>query len=111
MRFHRIQAYLKFGNKLFEKGIVVRHLNNDKLDNSYSNISIGTNLDNYHDKPDEQKQNDIVRLAIVGAIAGIRHHNVKDIQNFYKQCRSYSKTMQEFGISSKGTLWYIINKR
>ena len=39
---HRLQAYQKFGDKIFEKGIVVRHLNGDSTDNSYDNIGIGT---------------------------------------------------------------------
>lgn len=48
---HRIQAYIKYGVLMYEKGIMVRHLNNNKLDNSWINIAIGTAYDNYHDIP------------------------------------------------------------
>lgn len=50
---HRLQAYQKFGDKIYEKGIVVRHLNGDRYDNSYDNIDIGTNKDNKNDIPKE----------------------------------------------------------
>lgn len=39
---HRLQAYQKFGDKIYEDGIVVRYLNGDRYDNSYDNIGIGT---------------------------------------------------------------------
>lgn len=48
-RIHRLQAYTKFGDKIYEKGQVVRHLNNNKLDNSWNNISIGTQKENLND--------------------------------------------------------------
>lgn len=51
--FHRIQGYKKFGDRIFEDGIQVRHLNNDSLDNSWDNIDIGDNSDNRMDLSDE----------------------------------------------------------
>lgn len=48
---HKLQAFQKYGDKIFEKGIVCRHLNDVKLDNSYDNIAIGTHRDNFHDIP------------------------------------------------------------
>ena len=39
---HRLQAYQKFGQAMFQEGIQVRHLNGNKLDNSWNNIAIGT---------------------------------------------------------------------
>jgi histidinol-phosphate/aromatic aminotransferase/cobyric acid decarboxylase-like protein len=47
--FHTLQAYQKFGDKMFKKGIVVRHLNDIKIDNRHSNIAIGTHSDNRND--------------------------------------------------------------
>ena len=35
---------------------------------------------------------------------------VEQIKQF-KKSHSYNETMREFNISSKGTLWYILNKR
>lgn len=48
---HRLAAIQKFDIALFEKGIVTRHLNNNKLDNSLANIAIGTQSQNMLDVP------------------------------------------------------------
>lgn len=46
---HRLVAFQKFGIKVFEDKIVVRHLNGNKLDNSPENIMIGSQNDNIKD--------------------------------------------------------------
>ena len=56
VKVHRLVAYQKFGNAIFEKGIQVRHLNGDKLDFSFQNIEIGTSKQNQLDKPIEQRK-------------------------------------------------------
>ena len=43
---HRIVAYQKFGERLFDPGIVVRHRDCNKLNFRPGNIRIGTNLEN-----------------------------------------------------------------
>lgn len=35
----------------------------------------------------------------------------KEIIEFHKQVRSYKETMKKFGISSGGTLYYILKKK
>jgi len=37
---HKLAAYEKFGSVVFEKDICVKHINNDKLDFSFSNLEI-----------------------------------------------------------------------
>lgn len=65
--FHRLQAYQKFGDKIYEKGIVVRHLDgnpwNNTWDNTWDNIEIGTAHDNRMDMEPEKR----LRLAIHAA--------------------------------------------
>ena len=51
IRVHQLQAYQKFGNAMFEPGIMVRHLNGDNTDNSHGNIDIGTGSENSMDRP------------------------------------------------------------
>lgn len=46
---HRLCAYQKFGDEVFKPGIVVRHKDNDRLNNRPSNIFIGTSKENTHD--------------------------------------------------------------
>ena len=65
--FHRLQAYLKFGNEMFKDGIEVRHLNGDSLDNSFENIAIGTHSDNMQDIPKEKR-------ILKSSLAGLKHN-------------------------------------
>jgi hypothetical protein len=48
---HRYQGYKKYGSKIFEKGIQVRHLDGDSLNNHIDNIEWGTGSQNMMDRP------------------------------------------------------------
>ena len=48
---HRLQAYQKYGDKIFDDGMVVRHLDGNHLNNEITNIEIGTQTDNIMDIP------------------------------------------------------------
>jgi hypothetical protein len=50
LKIHKFQAYKKYGEEIFQPGIVVRHLNGIKTDNSWENIIIGTQSDNMMDR-------------------------------------------------------------
>lgn len=105
IKVHQLQAYQKFGDKIFENGIVVRHLNGNSLDNSYENIGIGTHQDNILDIPQE------IRLKkAIHASSFSQKYNHKEIYDFYMSCKSYKKTMEKFGITSKNLINYIKNK-
>jgi hypothetical protein len=53
---HRLAAFQKFGDRIFDPGIVVRHLNEDHLDNSVDNLGIGTPSANQMDRdPDDRR--------------------------------------------------------
>lgn len=55
LKVHKLQAYQKYGNKIFETGIIVRHKNNNSYDNSKENILIGTYSENTLDIPLEKR--------------------------------------------------------
>jgi hypothetical protein len=101
---HRLQAFQKYGYKLFEKGIMVRHLDGNSLNNSWDNIFIGNNSDNQLDIP---KQIRIKRA--VNASYFLRKYIKEEVKKFHSIDKSYNKTMDKFGITSKGTLHYILN--
>lgn len=103
VKVHRLQAYQKYGNKLYDEGIVVRHLDNDKLNNSWDNIVIGTQSENMLDIPEQIR----IKKAI-HASSFITKYNHKEVIEFYNTCKSYKKTMEKFNITSKGTLNYIL---
>ncbi len=103
---HRLQAYQKYGEKIYDSDIVVRHLNGNSLDNSCDNIEIGTASDNMMDVPS------CIRVKKSSNAAKIYPDNVVvEIRNMRKNGKSYKEIMEKFNISSKGTLSHIINKR
>lgn len=59
---HRLAAYCFYGDKLFEEGVTVRHLNGDVLDCSKENIALGSISENHMDKC-PQVRSDSARIA------------------------------------------------
>lgn len=102
--WHRLQAYQKYGEKMFEKGIVVRHKNSVKTDCSWDNILIGTVSENSMDRPEEERL-----LSAIRATKSSRKYDATEVKEFYNVCKSYKQTMEKFNISSKGTLHFILN--
>lgn len=100
---HRLQAYQKYGDKIFEEGIVVRHLDGDKLNNSYENIGIGTQLDNIYDMSKKQR--------IKRAMGSSRFSEIEmqEIMNLRKNGYTYKQIGELFKVS-KSTLSYLFNK-
>jgi hypothetical protein len=105
VKVHRLQAYQKFGDKMFKEGILVRHLDGNPTNNSWDNIEIGTNSDNMMDiSPD-------IRLAkAMHATSFTRKYDKETVRAYYNENKSYKQTMEHFNISSKGTLHFILNK-
>ena len=102
---HKLCAYQKYGDLLFQAECV-RHLDGNPLNNRPDNIEIGTQSDNMMDMPKEERQ----RKAEY-ATSFMRKYNKNEVRDFYKQNgNSYRKTMNHFGMTSKGTLWFILNK-
>lgn len=101
---HRLLAYQKFGNEMFNKGIMVRHLNGNSFDNTDENILIGNNQDNQLDIPVEQR-----KTRVLNASKQNKKYDNEKVKKFYNLTKSYKDTMLEFNISSKSTLHYILN--
>ena len=101
---HRLQAYQKYGKKLFNEEVLARHLNGDSTDNSWDNILIGTQSDNMMDISEEERISKSLH-----ATSFIRKYNKEEVKKFHKKSKSYKETMEKFHISSKGTLNYILN--
>lgn len=104
LKIHRLQAYQKYGGVIYDKGIVVRHKDGDSSNNSWDNILIGTQSENMMDIP---KQIRIKRAIKASSV--LSKYNNEEVKKFHSLCNSYKETMLNFGISSKGTLHYILN--
>lgn len=107
---HRLQAYKKFGSRIFEKGIMVRHIDNNSLNNFWDNIEIGSNSDNQMDRnPDCRKKSAIIASRKMQD--GCRTYEDRCL--IYEDLKNnvpYSKIMKKHNVSSKGTLSFIKNK-
>lgn len=104
---HRLVAYLKFGERLFDPGIETRHFNGNKLDNSNNNILIGTHSDNMQDIPKEVRK----RTAQTAAnyLRKLTEQEVVQLRTDYKNGLRYKYLTNKYNIA-KSTIWYIINK-
>lgn len=87
---HRFIAYQLYGDKMFEPGIVVRHLNDDPSDNRFENIALGTHKDNERDA----KKNNIK------AGPGKYNGSYGAIYRYY-MVNGWSKTMKDLNLSYK----------
>jgi hypothetical protein len=105
---HHLQAYQKFGEELFNPGVVVRHRFDNKDDNSEDNIILGTQGENMLDVPAE------VRLARAkkgaAVVKSFTDDQIRDIRSKAAAGFSYKKIIEEYGMS-KSTLSYIINRK
>lgn len=104
---HKIIAYFKFGIEAFKIGIEVRHLNGDKLDNSWENISIGTSQDNKLDVPNHKRLGRNARKLTKDQVKEIRDRYKKF---GYKRDGFHKQLSKEFNISPR-TLYDIIRGR
>lgn len=106
---HRLQAYQKYGDEIYSN-VQVRHLNGNKLDNSFNNIGIGSTSENNMDKPAHVR---IKSATIASHSFSLKFSGdeVASIKRFHRMVRSYKEVMDRFNISSKGTLHYILNNR
>jgi len=109
IKVHRLAAYQKYGLKMFENGIEVRHLNGNRHDNTWNNICIGTHSDNMMDQSKETRMKKSLKAATKRR--RFIDEEMEHIRTLHKQGWSYTKLMKEFNISSKGTMSYIINNK
>lgn len=105
IRAHRLSAYQAFGDAIYADGIVVRHKDANRLNFSQENLALGSQSENMMDvNPEIRLRNS----ALASRKSARLNHS--EIIAFYNSCRSYSATMDRFGISSKGTLNFILTK-
>jgi len=105
---HRLQSYQKYGNKLYEDGIVVRHLNGNSLDNSFNNIAIGTYRDNTMDIPKEIR----IKSTYAAAKTSIKYNKefVLKLREEYKVIKSYAELGRKHNMP-RSMVWQLINTR
>ena len=104
---HKLVAYQKYGSRIFELGIYVRHLDGNSLNNQDDNIVIGSQSQNEMDKQPEIRKNVAIKAASHNRrFTDEQMHHIKEL---HTDGWGYKKLMGRFGISSKGTLHHILN--
>ena len=104
---HQIVAYLKYGDKIFENKILVRHLDGNSLNNKSINIAIGTALDNIMDIPKIVRFKKAVKASYVNR--RFTNEDVLQILNDRKNGMTYKELCEKYK-TSKSTLSYFFNK-
>jgi hypothetical protein len=110
---HRLQAYQKFGRKIFMKNIQVRHLDGDTRNNSWNNIELGTAQQNQLDIPIASRKEKAKKAAKMRGYCPsftTKKHPHELIIKDYKSGMSPKELKEKYNISSSGTIHYIINK-
>jgi|APGre2960657404_1045060.scaffolds.fasta_scaffold153020_2 hypothetical protein len=105
---HRLVAYEKYQDKLFEPGILVRHLNGNSKDNSFENISIGTQTENMLDRSPEERLNHAIKASSFKR--KFTNEKVSQIKLDHANGLGYKALMEKYCITSKGTLHYILTR-
>ena len=103
---HKLQAFQKFGDRLFQADVLVRHKNGDETDNSWKNIIIGTQQDNMFDREAEVRRAHAVRAA-----SHLRKYSEKKVAKIRKAREdglTYSQLTAKFGVS-KSMLSYMLS--
>jgi len=101
---HRLCGFQKYGRAIFDPNLEIRHIDGVKQNNTSSNLVLGTHSQNMMDQPPG------VRLARAKHASSFNiKYNHEAIRKFHANGdRSYKDIMVEFGISSKGTVNYIL---
>lgn len=107
---HRLVAFQKFGDVIFDSGTQVRHLDGDSLNNNDMNIVIGTQSDNMMDRPRHVR----MKLAINAARSENGPYLGDDFWSKIDKDREagmgYRKLEKKYGVN-RSTLSYRYGKR
>lgn len=109
VQVHRLAAYQKFGEAIFQDGVQVRHLDDNSKNNLEDNIGIGTQQDNMMDRSPEKR----LKLSVNAAtkLRKFDDETVAEIRLRHSQGWSYRTLMAHYNITSKGTMSHIINNK
>lgn len=109
VRVHRFVAYCKYKEKALERGTLIRHKNNDSLDNSWDNLLIGTTRDNTLDIPKEIRKERALRGGVKKR--KLTRNEAIEIRTMYKTGKwTHIKLAEKFNVC-KRTIQMIVNEK
>jgi hypothetical protein len=105
---HKLVAYQKFGESVFDDGVHIRHLNGHPLDNRWDNIALGTVSENSMDRDKK------TRLRVARQAAAVKRRftmdTIRDIRRKREQGYTLQNLADEFE-STKGHMSDIVNRK
>jgi len=103
---HHLLVYQKYGEEALKSGVQVRHLNENRTDNSWDNIAVGSQSDNMMDRPPEKR----IRIAKLAA-SRLRALSLEEAQQLIddRAAGSTYRTLRVKYCVSKSTVSYLIN--
>jgi hypothetical protein len=105
---HRLVAYQKYGDRIFDPAMRARHLNGNGLDNRYANIAIGTLSDNWYDIPRVARVARAKRAA--SKLRKLTQGQAAQLRKEHKAGKTYSELCEKYGLA-KSTVSYIMNSK
>ena len=106
---HRIQAFKKYGRKMYDKGIQVRHLNDIKTDNRASNIALGTAKDNYQDRGKDSI--DATQKRATEASRKYSKEIIEQAKAYYGKTNNLKETSEKFNIPATSLHYRLKGKK
>jgi transposase len=101
VKLHRLQAYQKYGDKLFEDGIMTRHLDGNPKNNNINNIDIGDNYQNQQDIPEDIRKKRSVRGLIEAKKANTKYTDEfkREVAEYmYIECHTSREAEKKFNL-------------
>ena len=108
-KISRLQAYQKYKNDMYHKGIVVRHLNGKRDDDSFDHIAIGTQSQNIMDCPKQDR----VKRATYASSKNRKYptETILKIREDRKNGMTYSQLLKKYNIPNDSSLHYILYRK
>lgn len=105
---HRMVAYQKYGDAIYNDGICVRHMDGDGANNLEDNIEIGTHSDNMSDIDPSLR----LKKSLIGTSKQRKFtdEQIVEIKNKYSSGWTLKMLMEEYG-GAKSTMSYIVNNK
>lgn len=106
---HALQAYTKFGDIIFETECI-RHLDDNKENNSFDNIDVGSNADNFQDSIKNGREGLVTEESLQAAVQATRKLNDEQCKEVYIHLQNggtQKDLCERFGLS-KSTMSCIL---
>ena len=109
---HQYVAYWKFGDRIFNSSIEIRHLDSNRQNNKWKNIELGSRSDNQLDTPIEIRKARSKKMVEAASKVNrkLTPEQVLYIRDSHIHGRSIIRLAREFSMA-KSTMSYIINRR